>query len=162
MQIEPIFKQFKHIRPDPSYATRSRFLILGDILPRASRVNAWQLLVQSIQTGGAVALVGVLLIVAVGGFSTWKFLNPFRVASLDPAGLTAEAQAIDIQILLTDVEYPEPATNEVSTPTVAPASAAKHADPLKKLAQQLGLETEAPTSSEPQPTIDDALDALGN
>jgi hypothetical protein len=103
---------------------------------------------------------GVFVILLVGGFSTWKFLSPLHVESLDPAGLRAEAHAIDIQIQLADIAYPEPQAE--TTAAIAPAKA--RAAAVKKLAVELGVEpaaTLSATSSEPEPaTLDEALDAL--
>ncbi len=156
-------KQLKNIKADEAYVRRSRSTILGDAPKTTTFPRPWRIFVESMQSASALALVGLLLVLVGGGFSTWKFLSPFHVSSLDPAGLHAEAQAIDIQIHLTDVDYNE-RTAESTPATAAQANAsARHAKTVKQLAEHLGVEVGATnnvTSSEAVVTIDDVLDEL--
>lgn len=157
-----LLKQLKRITPDPSFSARSRIELLMQMPMRIMRPSVWQLLGESIVSAGALALVGLLLVVAIGGFSAWSFLTPLRIASLDPAGLTAEAEAIDIQIQLTGVGYTDPATAE-STPAVAGGAGSERRQNIAthKLAEGLGVvQPIATTTDNGQTTIDDALDAL--
>jgi hypothetical protein len=58
-----------------------------------------------LQSGSALALASIVLIVILGGIS---FNGPRAVVvgtPLDPASITAEAQAIDIQVQLSGLEY---------------------------------------------------------
>lgn len=157
-----LLKQLKRITPDTSFSARSRIELLTQMPVRISRPSMWQLLGESVASAGALALVGMLLLVAVGGFSAWNVLTPLRIASLDPTGLTAEAEAIDIQIQLAGVGYTDLEASE-STPAIAGAPAADDRQSIAthKLAQELGVaETVATTSDAKVTTLDEALDAL--
>jgi hypothetical protein len=158
-----LLKQLKRITPDASFSARSRIELLAQTPGRIVRPSFMQLIGESFASAGALALVGMLLLVAVGGFSAWNVLTPLRIASLDPTGLTAEAEAIDIQIQLADVGYADTLTAE-STPAVAagsPAAEERQAAATKKLAKELGIVQPVATTTDPAPTtIDDALDAL--
>lgn len=101
--IQNILRSLRHIEADKRYVRSSRAAILAD--GRQSGFGIWRFLMNSLQFGSSIALVGLLLILAVGGFSTWRFLSPFRLSSLDPVSIRAEAQAIDIQIKLANVGY---------------------------------------------------------
>ncbi|MEY4731668.1 MAG: hypothetical protein RL681_614 [Candidatus Parcubacteria bacterium] len=157
-----LLKQLKRIAPDPSFSARSRIELLAQMPVRIVRPSLWQFLGESVASAGALALVGILLLVAVGGFSAWNFLTPLRIASLDPAGLTAEAEAIDIQIQLAGVGYTDSPMAE-STPAIAGTSTLeqRHNRAAHKLAEGLGVvQSTATTTEEGQVTIDDALSAL--
>ena len=157
-----ILKQLKRINPDPSFSARSRIELLAQMPMRIMRPSVWQLLGESMASAGALALVGILLLVAVGGFSAWNFLTPLRIASLDPAGLTAEAEAIDIQIQLAGVGYTDLEAAE-STPAIAGAPAPERQQNIAthKLAQELGVALPTATTTDDNTlTIDEALDAL--
>jgi len=118
-------KKFKKIDPDPAYVRRSREMILSSI-PEDPVLSPWRILVHSVQFGSAVTLAVVLLMLVLGGFSAWRFLSPFKLSSLDPASLKAEAQAIDIQIQLTKINYEEAqkAAARKAEPAAVPAKAA--------------------------------------
>ena len=157
-----LLKQLKRINPDPSFSARSRIELLSQMPARVMRPSLWQFLGESVASAGALALVGMLLLVAVGGFSAWNFLTPLRIASLDPAGLTAEAEAIDIQIQLAGVGYTDLEAAE-STPAIAgaPLPGQRQSIATHKLAAELGIvEPTATTTGHDAITIDEALDAL--
>ncbi len=157
-----LLKQLKRITPDPSFSARSRIELLAQMPMRIVRPSIWQLFGESMASAGALALVGMLLLVAVGGFSAWNFLTPLRITSLDPAGLTAEAEAIDIQIQLAGVGYADLQAAE-STPAAADAPLPERRQSIAthKLAEELGLAEPAPTTTDAHTvTIDEALDAL--
>jgi hypothetical protein len=103
MNLIELLKQFKHVEPDRDFSRKSRDIILGS---RTSfRANAWTLFAQNLEFGVSVALASLLIVMVVGGFSAWSILSPFPISNLDPAGLRAEAEAIDIQIRLTHLDY---------------------------------------------------------
>lgn len=154
MELQELLKQFKRIEPDAGYTRRSRSLIVEAPLPERPLLSPWRIFTHSLQLGSAIALVGVLLILVLGGFSSWKFLSPFRLSSLDPSSLQAEAQAIDVQIHLTDINYVEPGNQTTTVKTALPAKAKQAAE---KEAQNLGLTSAS--SSQPL-TIDGVLDRL--
>lgn len=104
--MEDILKQLKKLRSiqaDKRFTERSRFLIVGEHKPR----NVWSVILKNVELGATFALAGVLIITIFGGFSTWKFLSPLKLSNLDTTGLTAEAQAVDIQIQLSNLSYDE-------------------------------------------------------
>lgn len=151
MHLKELLKRIREIEPDATYATRSRHLIMGGGINREEPValSPWQIFLQSLQFGSAIALFAVLLILIVGGFSTWKFLSPLRLTGLEPTSLEAEAQAVDIQIQLTDIVYSEPLGLDNKTST------SPYGDEVKKQAENLGIKT-----TPPKITIDEALDLL--
>ncbi len=157
-----LLKQLKRITPDASFSARSRIELVSQMPARVVRPSVWQLIGESFASAGALALVGMLLVVAVGGFSAWNVLTPLRIASLDPVGLTAEAEAIDIQIQLAGVGYTDLEAAE-STPAIAgaPATEDRQSTATHKLAKELGvLEAVATTSDKKVTTLDEALDVL--
>jgi hypothetical protein len=95
-----ILKKLKGIVPERYYSERSRTQILATERPR--RLSAWRILAESLEAGSAMVLVGALLILVIGGFSGIK---PLNIVSLNPTNLQAEADAIDMQIQLTDLSY---------------------------------------------------------
>ncbi len=139
-------KRLQSITPDSGYTRRSRSLLVTAPITQKP-LSPWRVLVTSFQFGSAIALTAVLLIVIIGGFSAWKLISPFRLGSLDPASLQAEAEAVDIQIQLTNLAYPEKAPGAAAESTVrairAPETTA----------------TEA-TSTEEKVGVDEALDIL--
>lgn len=166
MKLEDFIKTVKSIEPDRDYSSFSRRAILATnpIMPAKT---FWQVMSNSFQFGSAVALTGVLMVLFLGGFSTWKFLSPFKLASLNTSDLRAEAQAIDVQLELAKIQYAEPAM-AAETRAMEPMAAAMSAAPAPKSvargvaeseAENLGIVTPPPTSTK-EMSIDDALSAL--
>lgn len=158
--MEPIhlLKKLKEVSPDKAYTKRSRYAIL-ETLPAAGRQTPWQMLVHSLQFGSAVALAGVLLVLVLGGFSTWRFLSPFGLASLDPGSLKAEAEAIEAQIHLANVTYNDPAPEaRLMTDPEAPVAEKGNAEKqAEQEAKSLGLVS---VTSSTEMTLDDVLAKL--
>ncbi len=106
MNLDKIFKQLKNIEPENDYARGSRARILGSSrwssLPRR---RPFQIILQALQSGSAIALAGVALLLVLGGLSLWRVLDLVGLSGLDPAGLKAEAQAVDLQIQLSNLNY---------------------------------------------------------
>ncbi len=107
MELLETLKQLKKIEADKDYTTKSRSLILGERKTTASFLNIF---LNTIEIGASFALAGVLIFVILGGLSRVEVFKPLQITALDPATIKAEAEAIDIQIKLTDVNYP--ASNE--------------------------------------------------
>lgn len=100
MNSQEFIKKLKEILPGREYAENSKRAILAaEQYPKWSFIGS---LTESLGTGMAIVLAGALLVLVMGGFSS---LNPFSLKSLDPAGLKAEAEAIDIQIRLSNLDY---------------------------------------------------------
>lgn len=156
MDILEILKMLRAIEPDHEYLKNSRRFIVGTPKQRMSpSLTLWQILAQSFQVGGTIVLAGLLLIMMFGGFSMGKFLTPFRISSLNPEGLRAEADAIDIQIQLTDLDYPQNQILLLSSETTTLPAVLKNVPPHK--GKPSGLETGSSTEDS---TIEDALQAL--
>jgi hypothetical protein len=86
-----------------------------------------------------VALAGFFILILTGSFSPTRSISPIQYAVIDPQGLHAEAQAIDMQIQLADVEYPETSTTAMTGSAVTSTAAL-----TKVFAAALGVQ---PTSS---------------
>ena len=114
------------------------------------------MLVHGLEFGSAIALTGVFLILVLGGVSLWKNLSPYKLSSLDPASLQAEAEAVDVHFELAKLNYlpaEEPAAAE--TPKAEPEPVKEE---VQKKAEDLGLSLSATTSS--GTGMDQALDLL--
>lgn len=154
MNIERRLKQLKKILPSREYAARSRAFILG-VAQEAlrPRLTVWQFVMQNLQIGSAIALTGLLLLLGFGGFSAWKFLSPLGVASLDPANLRAEAEAVrDFQVALNSIQYIPPA------PSASPAErmSLKNGAPAREAAS-LQNATSTENISSPETPASDAF-----
>lgn len=121
--IEQKLKELKNISPDPGYTRRSRSLIVEAPITQKP-LSPWRFVVASFQSGSAIVLTAVLLLIIIGGFSAWKLISPFRLDSLDPASLRAEAEAVDIQIELTNLAYPEADRSAAAQVQTAPTTTA--------------------------------------
>ena len=149
----------KKITPDAHYARRSKIRILesrptGTVL---GQFTFQKLISHTIEFGSSIALAGLLVILVLGGFSIFRFLNPLQLSSLNPTSLRAEAQAVqDIQLELSDLQYAEP----MPVSTTSTAETPKAARVRKNSAQSVSDQVLNASSSEAAPTVDDILDAL--
>ena len=105
MDLLNTLKKFKNIKPDKNYAASSRSLILN--AGREAKFNVWRLILRNVELGATFALAGILILLMLGGFSPWENIVPLQISNLDPSGLKAEANAIDIQIQLMNLNYGE-------------------------------------------------------
>jgi hypothetical protein len=124
MKISDILKQFKNIRPDAEYAEKSKRAVLATPQESFAREKGWKfilrgqgvmVLLHSLETGAALVLAGFFILLATGSFSGNKYLAPVQYSVIDPNGLHAEAQAIDIQIQLANLDYSVVASTSEST-----------------------------------------------
>ena len=169
MNLFETLRKFKTIKPDPWYAEKSKRAILASE-QNAPAMNPFRRVLQFVETGAAVALAGFFVLLITGAFSNSTYIAPVQFSVIDAAGLHAEAQAIDMQIQLASVNYPDVAsTNNGSTPeATAPAATAKSFSAALKTATSsastqatavAGTSTgEAATTS--TTSVDDALRAL--
>lgn len=159
MEFILLLKKLKEISPDAAYTKRSRHAILETLPALRPWQSPWQIFMHSLQFGSAIALAGVLLVLVLGGFSTWRFLSPFGLASLDPGSLRAEAEAIDAQLHLASVSYNE--NLEAADGMAAAESPADDKAAAKKQAEEeaknLGL---VPVTSSTEMTLNDVLGEL--
>ena len=100
MNIFTLLRELKKIEPDKGFTLRSRALILREDVPIT---NVWQIFRSNIEFGASIALMVALVYVMLGGLSSSKIAAPIQISNLDPAGLKAEAQAVDLQIQLTNL-----------------------------------------------------------
>ncbi len=157
MDIFKSLQNLKAIEPEKDFTIKSRSLILGE--NRGVGVMLWGIILRNVELGASMALVGLLIFMILGGFSAWNFFAPLQITNLDPSSLKAEAQAIDIQIQLTNLNYAEGTalTTKVSESTVAQPSPKK----VKDQAQSGEKSTPSGNSSAPI-SIDEALQELSN
>jgi hypothetical protein len=120
MNIFDIFKQFKTIKPDPQFSEKSKRIILASPQNAPSKTGSIFVFLHAIETGAAFVLVGFFVLLMTGAFSGVKYLAPVQYSVIDPAGLHAEADAIDMQIQLANVTYLEvTSTAESTTPSAS-------------------------------------------
>lgn len=164
MNLQDILKQFKNIEPDAAYSAHSKRSILALEPKTHERWSLRRTILTVIETGAAVALTVFFVFVVLGGFGSK--LAPVQYAAIDPASLHAEAQAIDMQIRLAQLNYAEPAAESTAPVTsVSPSSSASGATTpttalgLMQAASSTGASATSSASS--TMTLDQALKALG-
>jgi hypothetical protein len=122
MNLFETLKQFKKIEPRADFSERSKREILlspqGEPFVRRRIFSFLHVL----ETGVAVALAGLFILILTGSFSGTNSIAPIQYSVIDPAGLHAEAQAIDMQIQLADINYPQVTSTASGASTVAAAA----------------------------------------
>lgn len=122
MELFEILKQCKLVKPDEAFTDKSRRAILASS-QFESHVSmgvfkTQRFIFRFIETGAALALAGLFIVLIMGGFSGTA-IAPVRFSAIDPKTLRAEAQEIDAQIELASLNYSEPATVTESTQKLA-------------------------------------------
>jgi hypothetical protein len=152
-------KQLQRIAADPGFTENSRRTVLASVPKKA--LTPRMIFVQVLETAGSLALVGVLIFTIVGGFSgASKYLSPVSFSGIDPTTLHAEADAIDMQIELANLNYLQTTSTAESTVVVTSGT------PQAKIALPIpisGIESIPPASlatSSPSTSIDEALQSL--
>lgn len=156
MDVIKILKNLKNIEPGKEFTETSRSLILNVTpKPKSGFLN---ILVKNLELGVSLALAGLLIFLIVGGFSAWRIFSPMQISNIDPVALRAEAQAIDIQIQLANLNYKTitPPKSDESTPPSAPAAATNPAAPGNQTKSNPG----ANASTSIPLTVDEALQKL--
>jgi hypothetical protein len=143
MKLSDLLKQFKNIEPDADFTRRSRTEILLSPQNERRTMRGVFAFLHVIETGAAVALVGFFILILTGSFSPTSSIAPIQYSVIDPQGLHAEAAAIDMQIQLADVEYPQ-VTSTAMTGSSAPSPAALS----KVFAAALGTQTTSSVSTQ--------------
>jgi hypothetical protein len=140
MKLSDLLKQFKNIEPDAQFSQRSKREIL--LSPQAGHrtMRGVFAFLHIIETGAAVALAGFFILILTGSFSPTRSIAPIQYSVIDPQGLQAEAQAIDMQIQLADIQYPQVTSTAAAS---GESTAASPAELTKVFAAALG----APASS---------------
>jgi hypothetical protein len=109
MNLFEAIQQFRTLSPDPGFTEKSKRMILASPQKAESSVGmrgVW-IFLHTIETGAALALAGFFVLLATGSFSGNSYLAPVQYSVIDPGGLHAEADAIDMQIQLADISYAE-------------------------------------------------------
>ena len=107
-QLIKILKSLKSITPDTEFLSRSRNLILSTPQKQAS---GWFIfrgnLMQSIKLGAAMTLASALLFIILGGVSFFNVrnLSPVMLSSINEENIAAEADKLDFNIQLGQLEY---------------------------------------------------------
>ncbi len=123
MNLFETLRKFKTIKPDPSYTEKSKRVILAS-RQEMPAMSPFRGILQFIETGAAVALAGFFILLITGAFSNSGYITPVQYSVIDSAGLHAEAQAIDMQIQLANVSYPNVASLNNGSTQEASGSAA--------------------------------------
>ena len=167
MKLSDILKQFKNIQPDADFSRRSRTEILLSPQNERRTMRGVFAFLHVIETGAAVALVGFFILILTGSFSPTRSIAPIQYAVIDPAGLHAEAQAIDMQIQLADIVYPQVTSTAVATPAVSVALTKAFATVLGTSSSSAvaatstaAASTSASTASTTSLSVDQALQQL--
>ncbi len=121
MKLSDILKQFKNIQPDVDFSRRSRAEVLLSLQDKRRTMRGVFAFLHVIETGAAVALAGFFILILTGSFSPTRSIAPIQYAVIDPAGLHAEAQAIDIQIQLANIKYPQVASTAAASAALTKA-----------------------------------------
>lgn len=111
MDLFETLKKLKVIDSDPTFRENSRRAILASA--QLELATPRRILVRILGAAGSLVLAGALIFIITGGLSKTRLAPQF--SSIDPIALHAEAQAVDSQIDLLNVNYVE---SPVSTPSV--------------------------------------------
>lgn len=128
MDIFEAIKQLKNIQPDESSKQESKRVILSEI--PFEYVNLKKIFSPRIfflrvfETGVGVAIAGLFIVIISGKFMGGS-VSPMKFSAIDPQALRAEAQAIDMQIQLANLNYSEPMLVVQSTQKLATAVSKK-------------------------------------
>ncbi len=98
-----LLKQLKKIEPDSKFSRESKLLILSS--PSRPYFGPLTVILRGMESSLAIALGGILLIILLGGISIFNFLSPAQTASLNFNNIKAEAQDVNAQIKLANLNY---------------------------------------------------------
>ncbi len=107
-QLLKILKSLKSISPDTEFLSRSRNLILST---SQKQTGGWFIfrgsVMQSIKLGAAMTLASALLFIILGGVSFFNVrnLSPVMLSSINEENIAAEADKLDFNIQLGQLEY---------------------------------------------------------
>lgn len=170
MNLIDILKQFKNIEPDAAYSATSKRAILATepgAMPSMPRWSTRRIVFTIIETGAAVALTGFFIFLVVNGLNGTG-LAPVQYAAINPQSLKAEAQAIDMQIEIANLNYTESAAESTAPIPSSPSGMAAKATAglsnatttaTSSVSNASGSASGTTTST--SVTIDQALQSLG-
>ncbi len=122
MNLFDILKQFKTIEPDAQFTARSKAEILTSPRPERLAMRGFFAFLRVMETSAAVVLAGLFILVLTGSFSGVHSISPIQYSVIDPQGLHAEAEAIDMQIQLANVDYAQATATSLSAAAIAKGS----------------------------------------
>ncbi len=166
MNLFETLQEFKKIGPDASFTEKSKRAILAT-RQNVPHMSPFRGVLQFIETGAAVVLAGFFILLITGAFSNSPYIAPVQFSVIDPAGLHAEAQAIDVQIQLAHVSYVEGSTSSIpaaapfATPSLRTALTTSMAATSTASTSATAVSASASTTATSTPiTVDQALNQL--
>jgi hypothetical protein len=142
MNLFNTLKQLKSIEPDAQFTDRSRREVLLSERKARKVMGGVFIFLRVIETGAAAVLAGFFILVLTGTFSGPGSIAPIQYSVIDPEGLHAEAQAIDMQIQLANLDYPEVTSTPPST-----AESTRSTVPTTKILSQALIATATSTAT---------------
>ncbi len=136
-------KQLKKIEPDSKFSQESKLLILSS--PSRSFYGPLTVILRGMESSLAIALGSILLIILLGGISIFKFLSPNQTASLNFNNIKAEAQEVNAQIKLANLNYTLTSLSASSSKKASEGSSLPFSPELK--AGGLGVDASAASIS---------------
>ena len=112
MNLLETLGKLKTIQPDQNFSENSRRAVLASI--PFEPISSRRIFARFVAATGSLVLAGALIFIIAGGLSTTDLAPQF--SSIDLTSLRAEAQAIDTQIELLNVNYTESAASTEPTP----------------------------------------------
>lgn len=103
MNLLETLQELKNVQPDPAFSENSRRMVLMST-PKEP-LSPRRIFARSLAVAGSLTMAGALIFIIAGGLSATNLAPQF--SSIDPTALRAEAQAIDTQINLLNVNYTE-------------------------------------------------------
>ncbi len=121
-------KQLKNIEAGREFTKKSRGLVLAslNIEPSANK-KVFGTLLSVFDVVASLALAGFLIVLILGGVSSFKAFQPLQITAIDPANIKAEAQAVDLQIQLANLNYKDSSVRSSGESTV-PSGAKKQSN----------------------------------
>ncbi len=158
MNLLETLKQLKKIQPDPAFTENAKRAILArePLSPMGHGWSAQRTIWKIIETGAAVALTGFFILLITGALSG-SSIAPVQYSAIDPQSLRAEAQAIDMQIQLANLNY-----GELTAESTAKTAGAKQGTAVKAAAPAVSAAGTASTTATTTVSIDQALQSLAN
>ncbi len=157
MNLFELLKQFKAIQPDAHYAEHSRRAVLASAQnPVAAPRKVFTIALHVFETAAAVVFAGFFILLITGSVS----VAPVKFSVADQGVLNAEAQAVDMQIRLANLNYlnyPESSVPSVKTSRLNGGASVGSASHLGAAATSTPNSTSTPSSTL---SVVDALEQL--
>jgi hypothetical protein len=112
--MEQLLAKLKNIEPEKEFKERSRALILN-----SPQSNFYPMIfnrfLHTAQFSAAFGMAAILIFLIIGGLSILNknILSPALLSSLNPENLNQEAENLDIQIQLSQLEYYENSAEKI-------------------------------------------------